>query len=395
MRLACVLTLLAAWFVLPAVAQDEPQDRPQDRRQMRRQGQRRGDQRRGDQRRGDQRRGPRFGALMQRMPDQLELDDEQRAQFEDIVAEHRERMGEARQRGGEMREIFREMQAAREAGDDERVEELRAQMRERRGGGGRFMEEFFDDVEGILREDQLERLSQLRSRVMQGMQRGRNPMESLRELRERLKLDEQQQEQFDELLEDMREQGGQRRQRMERLRPLMRELREAMEAGDEERAEELRAKLEQQRPGRGEMLEGFFVELEKFLRDDQQEILAQFREEMSERGERGERSRVDVRALLSAARRLKLDQDQKKELNDIGQAALRAEREIQRRDREGRAMLTAKIKGEIIAILDAEQAKQFENYLSRQGRPERPGREGARERQRERRRDRQPGGERP
>ena len=155
MRLACVLTLLAAWFVLPAVAQDEPQDRPQDRRQMRRQGQRRGDQRRGDQRRGDQRRGPRFGALMQRMPDQLELDDEQRAQFEDIVAEHRERMGEARQRGGEMREIFREMQAAREAGDDERVEELRAQMRERRGGGGRFMEEFFDDVEGILREDQL------------------------------------------------------------------------------------------------------------------------------------------------------------------------------------------------------------------------------------------------
>ncbi|HUU97830.1 MAG TPA: Spy/CpxP family protein refolding chaperone [Phycisphaerae bacterium] len=385
MRLACVLTLLAAWFVLPAVAQDEPQDRPQDRRQMRRQG----------QRRGDQRRGPQIGALMQRMPDQLELDDEQRAQFEDIVAEYRERMGEARQRGGEMREIFREMQAAREAGDDERVEELRAQMRERRGGGGRFMEEFFGEVEGILREDQLERLSQLRSRVMQGMQRGRNPMESLRELRDRLKLDEQQAELYDELLEDLREQGGQRRQRREELRPLMQELREAMEAGDEARAEELRAQLEQQRPGRGEMLEDFFAELEKFLRDDQKEILAQFREEMSERGERGERSRVDVRALLSAARRLKLDQDQKKQLNEIGQAALRAERELQRRDREGRAMLTAKIKGEIIAILDAEQAKQFENHLSRQGRPERPGREGARERQRERRGDRQPDDERP
>jgi len=351
---------------------------------MRRQGQR-----------GGERRGPQFGALFQRMPDQLELDDEQRAQFEEIVAEYRERMGEARQRGEGMREVFREMRAAREAGDDKRVEELRAQLRERRGGGGRFMEEFFDDVEGILREDQLERLSQLRSRVMQGMRRGRNPMESLRELRSRLELDEQQEEQFDELLEDLREQGGQRRQRMEELRPLMRELREAREAGDEERAEELRAQLEEQRPRPGEMLEDFFVELEQILRDDQKEILAQFREEMSERGERGERGRVDVRAILNAARRLKLDQDQKKELNEIGQAALRAERELQRRDREGRAMIAAKVKREVIAILDAEQAKQFENYLSRRGRPERPGREGARERQRERRGDRGPDDERP
>jgi len=324
---------------------------------MRRQGQR-----------GGERRGPQFGALFQRMPDQLELDDEQRAQFEEIVAEYRERMGEARQRGEGMREVFREMRAAREAGDDKRVEELRAQLRERRGGGGRFMEEFFD---------------------------GRNPMESLRELRSRLELDEQQEEQFDELLEDLREQGGQRRQRMEELRPLMRELREAREAGDEERAEELRAQLEQQRPRPGEMLEDFFVELEQILRDDQKEILAQFREEMSERGERGERGRVDVRAILNAARRLKLDQDQKKELNEIGQAALRAERELQRRDREGRAMIAAKVKREVIAILDAEQAKQFENYLSRRGRPERPGREGARERQRERRGDRGPDDERP
>ncbi len=385
MRLACVLTLFVAWFVLPTVAQDEPQDRPQDRRQMRRQG----------QRRGDQRRGPRMGFLFQRMPDQLELDDEQRAQFEEIVAEYRERMGEARQRGEGMREVFREMRAAREAGDDERVEELRAQLRERRGGMGGFMEEFFGEVEGILREDQLERLSQLRSRVMQGMRRGRNPMESLRELRSRLELDEQQEEQYDELLEDLREQGGQRRQRMEELRPLMRELREAMEAGYSARAEDLVAQVWQQRPGRGEMLEDFFVELEKFLRDDQKETLARFREEMNERGERRDRGRVDVRAILSAARRLKLDQDQKKELNEIGQVALRAERELQRRDREGRAMIAAKVKREIIAVLDAEQAKQFEDYLSRRGRPERPGREGARERQRERRRDRQPDDERP
>jgi hypothetical protein len=351
---------------------------------MRRQGQR-----------GGEPRGPRFGALFQRMPDELGLDDEQRAQFEDIAAEYRERMGEARQRGGEMREVFREMQAAREAGDEERVEELRAQLRERRGGMGQFVEKFFEDVEGILREDQLERLSQIRSRVTQGMQGGRNPMERLRELRDRLELDEQQEEQFDKLLEDLREQGGQRRQRMEELRPLMRELREAMEAGDEERAEELRAQLQQQRSGRGEMLEDFFVELEKILRDDQQEILAQFREEMGERGPRGQGGRVDVRAILNAARRLRLDQDQKAELNEIGQAALRAERELQRRDREGRAMIAAKVKREIIAILDAEQAEQFETYLSRQGRPERPGREGERPRQGERRRDRQPDDERP
>jgi len=387
MRLACVLTLLGAWFVLPTLAQTEPEEQTRDRpqvRQMRRQGQRGGEQ-----------RGPRMGFLFQRMPDQLELDDEQRAQFEEIVAEFRERMGEARQRGEGMHEVFREMRAAREAGDDERVEELRAQLRERRGGGGRFMEEFFGEVEGILREDQLERLSEIRSRVAQGMRRGQNPAERLRELRSRLELDEQQGEQFDELLQDLRQQGGQRRQQMQNLRPLMRELREAMEAGDEARAEELRAQLEERRPRRGAVLEDFFVELEKFLRDDQKEILAQFREEMSERGERGDRGRVDVRSILNAARRLKLDQDQKKELNEIGQAALRAERELQRRDREGRAMLAAKVRGEILAILDAEQAEQFENYLSRRGRPERPGREGARERPRERRGDRGPDDERP
>ena len=74
---------------------------------------------------------------------------------------------------------------------------------------------------------------------------------------------------------------------------------------------------------------------------------------------------------------------------------MRAERELGRRDREGQVMLAAKVKQEIIAMLDADQTEQFERLLSRRGRPERPGREGARDQRRERQRTRVPGEERP
>jgi Spy/CpxP family protein refolding chaperone len=386
MKLVSALALLGAWLVLPAVAQQTEPDEPRgERRQMRQ-------MRRPDGRFGG-RGGPMFGGFTQRIPEELGLDDEQRAQFEDIVAEFRERMTEARRGGEGMRELFEQMREAREAGDEERMQELRAQFRERRGAGGQLMDQFFDDVEGILREDQVPKLQELRSRFAERMRGRGDPMAQLRDLRERLKLDEEQQTQFDDLLAELREQGGQRRQRMQDMRPLMRELREAQEAGDEARVEELRAQLEELRPQRGAWLDDFLTKLESILKEDQKAILAEFRQERGQRGER--RGELDVRAIMAAAQRLDLDRDQRAELRGIMQEAMRAERELGRRDREGRAVLAAQTKKEVLAILDAEQGEQFERLLSQQGRRGRPERMGAGERVRERRRARTPGEERP
>ncbi|MCH7898725.1 MAG: Spy/CpxP family protein refolding chaperone, partial [Proteobacteria bacterium] len=123
-------------------------------------------ERRGQRMRGGQRGGMRqmqVGRVAERVAGALELSDEQRSLYDAIVKRHQEDTPS----GEEMREIFGEMRAAREDGDQERVQGLAAQMREQREAATKRVNAFFDEVETILTDEQAEQLGGIRERVQQ------------------------------------------------------------------------------------------------------------------------------------------------------------------------------------------------------------------------------------
>jgi hypothetical protein len=164
-------------------------------------------------------------------------------------------------------------------------------------------------------------------------------------------------------------------------------MREAREAGDDERVAELREQLEQTRPSQEALVEGLFEDLEDILTEEQLARLAEFRKSLdgpAGPGKRGEAG--SVRDVLRAVKRLKLNSDQKEELREIERDAIRAYREISRKDREEQATLAREVKAEIMEILDEDQGQEFEQQLRRVV----GGRRGERDQRRERgeRRDR-------
>ncbi|MFQ5413251.1 MAG: Spy/CpxP family protein refolding chaperone, partial [Phycisphaerae bacterium] len=107
-------------------------------------------------------RGPR--ARLERLAEDLNLDAQQRVQFDEFAEAMGARFSDQRGRWRELRPLFRELREARDTGDAELVETLTAQISELRPARGTAMNEFFDNVEGILREDQIPVLQQIRSR---------------------------------------------------------------------------------------------------------------------------------------------------------------------------------------------------------------------------------------
>ncbi len=289
--------------------------------------------------------------MAERLAEVLDLDETQRGQLDEIVARYRERWDEQRTRGGEMRALLEEMRAAREAGDQARIEELRNRLSEARRGGEELRTQFFDEVEMILREDQVERLHQFRER-MGGFGRGEGgPMLWMAErLREELRLDETQSRRFDELLESLRE-------KMTGLRDQPREER---------------------REAFGRLMEEFYSQLEPILNAEQVKVLADYRERTRQAG-RGD----ELRELFRAVRRLDLTEEQAARLREIEQEARRSQREIDRGDREAMAELTGHVKEQVLALLTPGQAAELEKLLAERNRPPR---DADLERPRERRR---------
>ncbi len=360
------LLIISLALALPAMAQDDEQRDRGDRgdRQERVQRRDRGDR----QERGRGREGRGFGGerrggvdrMAQRLVESLDLDDQQREQFEEILAGQRER-------NEEMGQIWREIREANQDGDEQRAAELREELRAQGGQRrGNPMTGILDELKPILRDDQMEAFEQLRERMgnMGGQGRGRN--RGVENLIERLDLTEEQQREWDGIKSEQRDQG---RNRWEEIRPLMEEMREARESGDDERLAEIRAKFAEMRGGnRGGGNDARLEALEKILDDDQKRMLEEYREQAGRRGGRDERNRApDVRSIIQTAKRLDLSRDQKEELRDIEQEAGREQRAV-RRDRQAAAALAETVKRDIMELLDDDQKRDFERQLNRAGR---------------------------
>src|SRR5262249_41208121 len=110
----------------------------------------------------------------------------------------------------------------------------------------------------------------------------------------------------------------------------------------------------------------FFAQVETMLRDDQKPLLANFREDLGLAGgdanDKG--GTTDVRAILQAAKRMRLTADQKKELKEIEDDAMKANRDAGR-DKQARADLARQVREEVTKMLDQSQQSRFDQLLER------------------------------
>jgi hypothetical protein len=82
---------------------------------------------------------------------------------------------------------------------------------------------------------------------------------------------------------------------------------------------------------------------------------------MLERGQRADPG--DIRVILAAARRVRLSDEQKKDLRAIRREAITEARKISRKDKVGQTRLANEVKKRILSILDEEQTGQFEENI--------------------------------
>jgi len=232
------------------------------------------------------RRGGGPGRFLEILPETLELDEAQRAQFDEIAASFRERFRT-------VRDLGRQLRLAQRDGDSVRAAELQRQLTETAFNPRESVKQTFDQIETILNDDQVSRFSEFRQETEQRWGRraerrgpggpdrrggpgGRGMGRMLDRFAESLDLSEEQQAEFDEIVAGHNE-------RMRESRPLMRDMRRAQRDGDMKKAEELRTQMFELGVDPFESLQQSLDEVEPILSDEQFERFSEMRMNFQER----------------------------------------------------------------------------------------------------------------
>jgi Spy/CpxP family protein refolding chaperone len=198
---------------------------------------------------------------LEQLREELNLDEQQTAQFEQLMAEMREQMRAGRENNEQIRELVQQLREAREAGDEAKAEQLRAQLAEL-GGGRRGMDTFYDKLNEILRPDQQQALARFRERGPGGDQQGGDVRTMVRAARN-LELTAEQREALRSIEEEIQQ-----------------ATREAREAG--------RGDREQARQAEAQLAEEIKKKIMAMLTPEQQQ---EFEQQLSQRQRRGGRER--------------------------------------------------------------------------------------------------------
>ena len=111
--------------------------------------------------------------VVDKMRTDLDMSADQQEVFDGMVEDLKSEGENLRNRWREMGPLMREARDAREAGDDARVEEIRAQLEEMRGSPGKLIDGFFEEVSAMLDPDQREKLAALRAEAPFANREGR------------------------------------------------------------------------------------------------------------------------------------------------------------------------------------------------------------------------------
>ncbi len=316
-------------------------------------------------------RGQRIDRWILNIADRLQLDEAQRAQFDEILAAHRQRMQEQRPAGPDGNPA---------GGNVEGTPQNRGEGRpdgpgrgqgfgaagEGRGAYGESLNQAMGEIEQILRPEQMDSFRQMREEWTQRSAERRKMMEVVRELPDQVNMDDEQRAQFRELIDQRR---SEMRDRMSQMQGLWDEMRTAREAGDEARIEELRGEIEAMQPTREQQLSVLLDAVAPLLRDDQKPLLDQYRAglDIGAGGGAGDGKGADLRALLRLVRRLDLSDEQKRGVKEIEEDVKRKLHDVDRKDSEANALITAEARAAIEKLLTPEQLQRFEAQIERQG----------------------------
>ena len=127
---------------------------------------------------------------------------------------------------------------------------------------------------------------------------------------EELNLDDEQMAQVDEIRAAQQE-------RMQNMRAQWEEVRAAMEAGDEQRAAELREQMRSQRGDPGAAMQAMLDQIEPILHDDQLEAFDKIRERMNQRTQQSERWRDQMRMIQELPDAVGMTDEQRGQYQDL------------------------------------------------------------------------------
>ncbi len=219
------------------------------------------------------------------------------------------------------------------------------------------------EVEPILNEEQHARFTEMRERMERGRQAREQFQQMARELPDEVQMDEGQREQFEQFLGDRRQQFM---ERMQEMRPVWEELREARDSGDKERVEELRQQLRSMEPEMEKFREESIQELRQMLPEEQRKRFDGYYERLTAPAAEAsaKKNPNDVRAVLGAAARLRLDKEQRAQWTKLRREAIKDLRKIDPKDKAAQEQFAGEVKGKIVKILNTEQAEQYEAKLA-------------------------------
>jgi CHASE3 domain sensor protein len=279
---------------------------------------------------------------------ELGFDAQQWEQLDGVVTAQVERASAAFAR-------WQEVGAAMAAGDEDRAAALRKQLQqefhEREGG----MQEMFDEIELVLHEDQLDRFHEMRQIMQQWRDHGRQMWQAVRDVPDAVGMTDAQRDEYQALLRDRWQ---------------------AMQAEMRQRWEEEGEGAMWETPDFAALRDEFYGQVGELLDQDQRALLDAYRLQVATAGQPEQQQRVeDLRQILRAMKRVRgLSNEQYDALREIEREAQRAYGDV-RRDQAQSAALARDVKARILAVLNAEQAAEFQQLLT--GRRVRPARDAA------------------
>ncbi len=343
----------------------------------------------------------RFEQRYDRLAEELQLDDDQRQVLEDVKAGQMERMEAFRDRWQAVREAYDD---GDDALGDELREELVSEMRE--GGGPRqFVNEVYEELDPVLTDEQREIAAELRAeredrrrnrgdrrreaaaeagqpdaanpkptspeaQIMEQLNGDRPAMTAGREedLASTLDMTDEQQAGY-AALQAARQLES--KQLADTITQVEAKLAAANAEGDEAKIEALSRQLADLETLAETQENAFHQSVNNLLSDDQKAVYADYQADLQVANELKDIP-ADLRTVLRAAMRLKLDRTQKGQVRDMMKEArkdLRAARATDKknRDRERTAekALAGRYKTRIRNLLTTEQSLKYTEHLDK------------------------------
>lgn len=301
-----------------------------------------------------------YSALADRLTKDLSLTDAQRQQLEQFIAEERAGQRKINARGANAHRM-QELRKALKEGDTKKAEELRQQMGESRGAGA--LDRILDKLDATLNDEQRAKLADIRPALAgPGGMSGGTTTERLGRLKTQLELDEKQSAEFDRFYEQFqKDYAGLEEQQQAEMMGLIDQVRDAAKAGDNERVAQLREQIESSRSKTDDAVQGFLDQVEGILRDEQLFNFERYTRQFTPHDSVG--AGGDVRRLLSAARRLDLDREQREKLRSLERETSRAARQA-RRDSAAAAQVYESTREKLAEIIGADKLAELEQKLS-------------------------------